>query len=225
MGASSRDKASSCTEEAHLQDLSRSNAAAGKWRALEDAIKPLKTESSANSRIVTPVDDTDKDETLADQDHPRSNKSAKSIRPKIIKNKCQFPISLESLKGKYNDQGRNCVVVVFKSQTCDSTMERERTVLNNKKEVDKVLKKYKRKYDFSYSSQIRAVYNLCFVSPTETRKFARDLNDIMASLSGPKILIYFLCHEEILGRLRLQLARVTSPVNFYSIQATSTSLF
>ena len=210
LGTSSWDKPNSCTNEAHLQELSGINTSAGKWGALEDVIRPLKTESSANSRIITPIDDTDKDEILADQDQYCSNKSAKSIKPKIIKNKCQFPISLESLKGKYNDQGRNCVVVFFKSQTCHSMVERERTVLNNKKEVDKVLKKYKLKYDFIYSSQIRAVYNLCFVSPTETRKFVRDLNDFMTSLSGPKILTYFMCREEMLGRLILQPIRVTS---------------
>ena len=203
LGTSSREKPSSCTKEANFQKLSGIIALAGKGPALDPVIRPMKTESSVNPRIITPVDDTHKDETLAvrDKDHHRSN--TKSIKPKITKNKCQFPISLKSLEGKYNDQGRNCVVVCFKSLTTDSAMERERTVLNNKKKVDKVLKKYKLKYDFFYSNQIRAAYNLCFVSPTETRKFVRDLNDITSSKSGPKVLLYFLCHEEMLGRLSL----------------------
>ena len=200
--SSSREKPSSFTKEANLQKLSGVIALAGKGPALDPVIRPLKTESSDNSRIITPVDDAHKDETLAvrDKDHHRSNTSTKSIKPKITKNKCQFPISLKSLEGKYNDQGRNCVVVCFKSLTTDSAMERERTVLNNKKKVDKVLKKYKLKYDFFYSNQIRAAYNLCFVSPTETRMFVRDLNDITSSKSGPKVLLYFLCPEEMLGK-------------------------
>ena len=198
LGISSRDKSSSCTKDEDLKELSGINETAGKWQALGDTIRPLKTESSANPRIFTPGGDTDKDESLLDvrdQDQ-RTNASATSIKPKIIKNKCQFPINLQSLKGKYSDQGRNCVVIFLKSHTTDSTMERERTVLKNKKKVDTVLKKFKLKYDFIYSSQNRVVYNPCFVSPTETRKFVRDLSDIMTS-------IHFLCQEEMLGKLRL----------------------
>ena len=205
LGISSRDKPSSFSKKEDLKQLSGINEAAGKWQALEDAIRPLKTESSANPRIITPGDDTDKDESLLDvrdQDYHRTTPSAKSIKPKIIQNKCQFPINLQSLKGKYSDQGRNCVVIFLKSHTTDSTMERERTVLKNKKKVDTVLKKFKLKYDFIYSSQTRVVYNLCFVSPTETRKFARDLSGITTST-------HFLCHEEMLGKLRLQLARLS----------------
>ena len=181
----------------HTCTVSGINETAGKWQALGDAIRPLKTLKLNHPRIITPGGDTDKDESLLDvrdQDQ-RTNASATSIKPKIIKNKCQFPINLQSLKGKYSDQGRNCVVIFLKSHTTDSTMERERTVLKNKK-VDTVLKKLKLKYDFIYSSQTRVVYNLCFVSPTETRKFVRDLSDIMTS-------IHFLCQEEMLGKLRL----------------------
>lgn len=185
-------------------EWSRINSATEHWREFGDSIIPLKTESSTISRIITPDEDTDdKDESVLETPFKRYQNPAKSFRPKLIRNECQFPVSLESLGGKNDhDQGRNCVVVIFKSKTTDSTMARERTLLNNRKEVDKLLKKYKLKYDFSYSNQIRAIYNLCFYSPTETRKFVRDLSDISAKISGPKALHNFLCHEEMLGMLK-----------------------
>ncbi len=191
----------------HTSELSEINAATDHWRELGDSIRPLKTESSINSRIITPdEDDTDKDESVSETPFKRNQNPAKSFRPKLIRNECQFPVSLESLGGKNDhDQGRNCVVVIFKSKTTDSAMVRERTLLKNRKEVDKLLKKYKLKYDFSYSRQIRAIYNLCFYSPTETRKFVRDLSDISAKMSGPKASHNFLCHEEMLGRLKYSL--------------------
>ena len=199
--------------EAHTPKCSGINLLADHWRELGDTIRPLKTESSANSHIITPDDESDKDESVSettvtkDQNQACSNNHAKSFRPKLIRNKCQFPVSLESLGGKNDhDQGRNCVVVIFKSKTTESTMDRERTVLNNRKEVDKLLKKYKLKYDFSYSSQIRAVYNLCFHSPTETRNFVRDLSDISAKISGPKAISNFLCREEMLGMMKFSLS-------------------
>ena len=187
-------------------ELSGSNDATEHWQEFGDTIRPLEAVSSTNSRIITPDEDTDKDESFSEIPFTRNQNSAKSYRPKLIRNECQFPVSLESLGGKNDhDQGRNCVVVIFKSKTTDSMMVRERTLLKNRKEVDKLLKKYKLKYDFSYSSQIRAIYNLCFYSPTETRKFVRDLSDISAKISGPKALHNFLCHEEMLGKLKLSI--------------------
>ena len=208
------DTSKPCSDSwAQTPKCSGINLSANHWRELGDTIRPLKTESSVNSLIITPDDETDKDVSVSetpvkkDQKQARSINHAKSFRPKLIRNKCQFPVSLESLGGKNDhDQGRNCVVVIFKSKTTDSPMERERTVLNNRKEVDKLLKKYKLKYDFSYSSQFRAVYNLCFHSPTETRKLVRDLSDISAKISGPKALHNFLCHEEMLGMISFHLS-------------------
>ena len=176
------------------------------WCGLDDAIRPLKTVSSTNSRIITPPEDDADTESSVSKTRvdlePNPILQVKSTRPKIISNKCKFPVSLESVKRNNDrDQGRNCVVVIFKSRTTDTTIQRERTVLTTRKGVDKVLKKFSLKYNFCHSSNVRSVYNLCFHSATETRKFARDLSDIMAkSSSGPKALQHFLCYEDMLGR-------------------------
>ena len=139
--------------------------------------------------------------TFSSTTSPSSTTSAlASARPKLVKNKCQFPIKTVKVLDE-RDQGRNCVIVVIKSRNNDSTLVRQRTVSKRSRKVENLVSKFELKYEAKYSSDIRAVYNFCFVSPLKARKFFADVNDVIKNdLDGPNSASIFMCDEEMLGK-------------------------
>ena len=84
------DTSKPCSDSwAHTPKCSGINLSANHWRELGDTIRPLKTESSVNSLIITPDDETDKDVSVSetpvkkDQKQARSINHAKSFRPGV----------------------------------------------------------------------------------------------------------------------------------------------
>ena len=125
-----------------------------------------------------------------------------SVKPKLIANKCNFPVCLGSMGiADYRDQGRNCVVVIIKSHPRDPQIQRQRDVQKKMKEIEKLKSKFRLKYNTGHHSEVRAVYNICFVSSADARKFVKGVVSVAASSSGrsARSIIHFLTTEEKLG--------------------------
>jgi len=128
-----------------------------------------------------------------------TSSSLSSTRPKLVKNKCKFPIKTDEVPDEH-DQGRSCVFVVVKSRKSDVKIVRQRTVLKKSKKVENLVAKYELKFEAKYSNDVRAVYNFCFVSPSNARKFFVQLNEVIKSDGdGPNSASILMFDEEMLG--------------------------
>ena len=79
---------------------------------------------------------------------------------------------------------------------------RQRTVLKKSKKVENLVSKYELKFEAKYSNDVRAVYNFCFVSPSNARKFFVQLNEVIKSDGdGPNSASILMFDEEMLGKL------------------------
>ena len=67
--------------------------------------------------------------------------------------------------------------------------------------MENLVAKFELKYEAKFISDVRAVYNFCFVSPFKARKFFADVNDVIKNDGyGPNSVCIFLCDEEMLGK-------------------------
>ena len=166
-------------------------------------------EANLSDEVLICSPSTSRQNELMATTSPSSTTSAlPSARPKLVKNKCQFPIKTVKVLDE-RDQGRNCVIVVIKSRNNDSTLVRQRTVSKRSRKVENLVSKFELKYEAKYSSEIRAVYNFCFVSPLKARKFFADVNDVIKNDGdGPNSVSIFMCDEEMLGKYILNPGKV-----------------
>lgn len=208
------DHTSSCSSDSllHIENpILKSNAAVGD-NFLDHADAKIFQNQISRSRIVTSEciaesvvkDPSINEAKISDARSVLVSPAVTSLKPKLIANKCNFPVCLGSMGiADYRDQGRNCVVVIIKSHPRDPQIQRQRDVQKKMKEIEKLRSKFRLKYNTEHHSEVRAVYNICFVSSADARKFVKGVISVAASSSGrsARSIIHFLTTEEKLGEL------------------------
>ena len=208
---------SSRVEDSHLSPSTTPNISRDEDNTVNDSFPPKSSKTNLSDEILICSPSSSQHSslkssetiTLASTSSTSSNVS--STRPKLVKNKCQFPIKIVKVLDD-RDQGRNCVFVVIKSRSGDSRLVRQRTVSRRSRKVENLVAKFELKYEAKFISDVRAVYNFCFVSPLKARKFFADVNDVIKNDGyGPNSVCIFLCDEEMLGKYRFALLSSSRP--------------